>query len=93
MAAYQIIPVVDGESCRMHVCLLWSIAANALEYSEVPLIFILVYLLLLRMFPRVIVLFDLYENEYLFVSYDVNVLNIYVYFIMINFEFNVFVTV
>jgi hypothetical protein len=36
-AAYPTIPVVDGEISRMCVCLLQSIAANALEYSEVPL--------------------------------------------------------
>jgi hypothetical protein len=37
MAAYLTIPVADGELSRMHVCPLLSIAANALEYLEVPL--------------------------------------------------------
>jgi len=36
-AAYQTMPDADGEYCRMCDSLLQSIAANALEYSEVPL--------------------------------------------------------
>lgn len=86
MAAYQIIPAADGESCRIHVCLLRSIAASALEYSEVPLISTL-YSCYCWGYSHVIILFDLHKNEYLFVSYDFNVLN--VHFILINFEFNI----
>ena len=36
-AAYQTMPDADGEYCSMRDSLPQSIAANALEYSEVPL--------------------------------------------------------
>jgi hypothetical protein len=45
-------PDADGEYCRMCDSLPWCIAANALEYTEVPLLALLPWVLLLM--PRIL---------------------------------------